>query len=413
MQNKQSLLLRNQIPKNWREDNLENLLDILIDHRGITPKKLGGDWSISGIPALSAKNIKTGKIVNQQDIRFVNQKLYEKWMPKKLEDGDILLTSEAPLGELYFLKERQDYVLSQRLFVLRTNREKLNSRYLYYYLQSSIGRQELLRRLSGTAAEGIRQAELRKINVEFPEDILEQEKIAFVISAFDDKVEVNNKIAKTLEEMAQALFKEWFVYFRFPGYEKAEFADSELGRIPKGWQLKTFGQVATNYDRKRKPLSNMERFGRKGTYPYYGATEIMDYIDEYIFDGEYLLIAEDGTVETGEGKAVLQFIEGKFWVNNHAHIIQGTDEAPTFYLYLFFRNISIKPYITGAVQLKLTQENLNKIPVIIPSFDVMKQFINIVYPMILEIRKCQEENQKLAALRDLLLPKLMKGKIRI
>src|SRR3990167_2183920 len=129
-------------------------------------------------------------------------------MPEKLEGGDVLLTSEAPLGELYFLKEKRDYVLSQRLFALRTNKKKLNSRYLYYYLQGSIGRQELLRRLSGTAAEGIRQVELRQIIIEFPEDILEQEKIASILSAFDNKIEINNKIVKTLEKMAQVIFKE-------------------------------------------------------------------------------------------------------------------------------------------------------------------------------------------------------------
>ena len=236
--------MQNQILSNWRKMTLEDTLKLLIDHRGITPKKLGGNWSDEGIPALSAKNIKTGSITNEQDIRFVNEKLYNRWMPDKLEAGDILLTSEAPLGQLYYLKEKQDYVLSQRLFGLRANQDIIDPKYLYYFLSGPIGQQELRRRLSGTAAEGIRHAELVQILVDMPEKIEEQEQIVSSISAFDDKIVINNKIAQTLEEMAQSVFKEWFVKFKFPGYEKVEFIDSELGKIPKEWEVKKIREVA-------------------------------------------------------------------------------------------------------------------------------------------------------------------------
>lgn len=98
----------------WRKVKLGDVLQLLIDHRGKTPKKLGGEWSLRGIPAISAKNIKNGRIVNERDIRYVSQKLYDKWMSEKLEKGDMLLTSEALLGELLYLKEKTDYCLSQR-----------------------------------------------------------------------------------------------------------------------------------------------------------------------------------------------------------------------------------------------------------------------------------------------------------
>ncbi len=317
--------MQNQIPKNWQKDNLENLLDILIDHRGITPKKLGGDWLTSGIPALSAKNIKTGKIVNEQDIRFVSQKLYEKWMPEKLEDGDILLTSEAPLGELFFLKEKKDYVLSQRLFALRTNKKKLNSRYLYYYLQGSIGRQELLRRLSGTAAEGIRQAELRKINVIFPEDILEQEKVASVISAFDDKIEVNNKIAKTLEEMAQTLFREWFIEFKFQGYKKIKFVDSEFGKIPEEWTILKFEEYARlEYG---KALQEEKRV--TGNILVYGSSGQVGTHTEKLCEGPGIVVGRKGNVGS------------VFWISDDFYPIDTTFYISTknslYYIYFILK----------------------------------------------------------------------------
>lgn len=391
--------MQNQITQNWQRDNLENLLDILVDHRGITPKKLGGDWLASGIPALSAKNIKTGQIVNEQDIRFVSQKLYEKWMPEKLEDGDILLTSEAPLGELYFLKEKKDYVLSQRLFALRTNRKKLNSRYLYYYLQGSIGHQELLRRLSGTAAEGIRQAELRRINVEFPEDILEQEKIAAILFVFDNKIEVNNKIAKVLEEMAQVLFKEWFINFKFPGYEKVDFIDSELGRIPKIWRAGKLGDTLQFiYGKGLK-----ENMRSEGEVLVIGSSGIVGHHNQRLVKGPGIVVGRKGNVGS------ILWIDDDFYPIDTTFYIQ-----PDFGLHYCYFLLKRQKFITGDSAVPgLNREIAYGNTVIIPDQKTVDEFEEIVEPMFAKLATIKNENQKLAALRDLLLPKLMKGEIRV
>lgn len=133
--------------------------------------------------------------------------------------------------------------------------------------------------------------------------------------------------------------------------------------LPKGWRKVKLGEIAQNFDSKRIPLSSMQRAKMHGEYPYYGAAEIVDYINDYIFDGLYLLIAEDGTVITNGNKPMLQLVSGKFWVNNHAHIIRGKNDLETKYLFYALKNTPIIPYVTGAVQLKLTQENLNKIEI--------------------------------------------------
>ncbi len=426
--------MQNQIPKNWQKDNLENLLDILIDHRGITPKKLGGDWSASGIPALSAKNIKTGKIVNEQDIRFVSQKLYEKWMPEKLEDGDVLLTSEAPLGELYFLKEKKDYVLSQRLFALRTNRKKLNSRYLYYYLQGSIGHQELLRRLSGTAAEGIRQAELRKINVEFPEHILEQEKIASVISAFDNKIEVNNKIAKNLEEMAQTIFKEWFVKFKFPGYEKVEFVDSELGRIPKRWEVKKIKDIAkinkglsyssTEIDGRSNglPMINLANFLRGGGFNPLGSKSYSGKYNQshLVKPGDIIIAMTDLTSnrEVIGHPARVPFYShwDKILISLDACSVDTNELYIEFLYYLMLRkdfSYKMASSANGTNVSHLSKSMIEDYIFVLPENSLIKKLQDFVGPIFNNVNKIEQENQKLAALRDLLLPKLMSGETRV
>ncbi|OGG68507.1 hypothetical protein A3C20_02120 [Candidatus Kaiserbacteria bacterium RIFCSPHIGHO2_02_FULL_55_25] len=116
----------------------------------------------------------------------------------------------------------------------------------------------------------------------------------------------------------------------------------------------------------------------RGSYPYYGAAEIFDYINDYIFDGLHLLVAEDGTVTTDDGHPVLQLADGKFWVNNHAHIIKGEDDEDTKYLYYALSTIGINPYITGAVQLKITQQNLNSIEISFPEKSERQKLVEVL-----------------------------------
>jgi type I restriction enzyme S subunit len=116
------------------------------------------------------------------------------------------------------------------------------------------------------------------------------------------------------------------------------------------------GDVINLFDHKRIPLSNRERANRQGPYPYYGAAGILDYVNDYLFDGIYVLIGEDGSVIDEEGHPIVQYVWGKFWVNNHAHVIQGKGYITTEFLMLFLKQLDIKAYVTGAVQPKLNQK---------------------------------------------------------
>ena len=132
------------------------------------------------------------------------------------------------------------------------------------------------------------------------------------------------------------------------------------------WPRVPLGDVVQNFDARRIPLSNREREKRRGRYPYYGATGVMDYVDDFLFDGLYLLVAEDGSVETTDGKPFLQLVSGKFWVNNHAHVLQGATDDDTKFLYYALSTVAIRPFMSGSVQAKLSQANLNRIPVPYP-----------------------------------------------
>ena len=180
----------------WRESTLGDIIELTIDHRGLTPKKLGGDWTDNGYKALSAKNIKTGKIVQPESIRYVNEKMYHRWMPEEIKYGDIIITSEAPFGEIFQWNSDEKIVLSQRLFCVRIS-DKCDADYIYYYMITEDFQGEMYARATGTTVIGLRQPELMKCKIRYPEKNV-QTKIASVLRSIDKKIELNEKINDNL-----------------------------------------------------------------------------------------------------------------------------------------------------------------------------------------------------------------------
>ena len=134
----------------------------------------------------------------------------------------------------------------------------------------------------------------------------------------------------------------------------------------KEWPMVALGTVAINRDSRRVPLSRRQRELRRGSYPYYGATGIMDYVDDFLFEGPHVLVAEDGSVEQPDGRPFAQFVNGRFWVNNHAHVLTSEADQDIRYLYYAISVTAIRPYISGSVQAKLSQGNLNRVLVPFP-----------------------------------------------
>lgn len=174
-----------EVPKGWEILDIDKTTSLIIDHRGKTPKKLGSDWSDTGITVLSAKHIKDGYIVNREQLRFVDTELYNKWMKEELEEGDILLTSEGPMGEMYYLASDEKYCLSQRLYALRANTDLISSAFLYFWLLSPYAKSDMNGRATGTTVVGIRQSELRKVKVLTPSKN--------ICDLFNEKVKANLK----------------------------------------------------------------------------------------------------------------------------------------------------------------------------------------------------------------------------
>ena len=202
----------------WKTYKLAEVISDFIDYRGKTPPKV-----TSGIPLITAKVVKGGVV--QEPNEFVPEYIYEKWMTRGIpEFGDVLLTTEAPLGEVAQLNFKQRVIVGQRLITLRGKNDILDNTFLRYSLQTKEMQARLEAVATGTTVIGIKSAELKKVEIELP-DLPTQRRIAEILSVLDDKIELNRRINQTLEQTAQALFRQHFV----------EGVDEE--NLPEGWQL--------------------------------------------------------------------------------------------------------------------------------------------------------------------------------
>lgn len=156
-----------------------------------------------------------------------------------------------------------------------------------------------------------------------------------------------------------------------------------------------FDEVTINFDKKRVPLSGAQREKRQGKYRYYGAQGVIDHIDDYIFDGTYLLIAEDGENLKSKKQNIAQVVEGQFWVNNHAHIVQGNELCDTRYLCYLLNSMDLSGYVTGSAQPKLSQANLNAVTMLLPPISIQKKIVEYLYMFDKKIAVNQQINDNL------------------
>ncbi len=304
----------------------------------------------------------------------------------------------------------QPAACNQACCAMICNPAECHPHFLLYSLKHH--RTELIGLASGASQRNLSGKLLKQFPIAVP-SLSTQQKIASILSAYDDLIENNTRRIAILEEMAQAVYREWFVNFKFPGHENAKFVESELGKIPEGWKASSLGETSENFDRIRKPLSGRQREGRKGPYRYYGASGVIDALDDYLFDGKYLLIAEDGENINSRKLPIAFLAYGKFWVNNHAHVLQGKGDVSSEFLMVAVSQTDVKPYVTGAAQPKINQANLNRIPIVVATETIQKRFNESVVPMFDERLLLLRKNDNLRATRDLLLPKLISGQLNV
>lgn len=283
-------------------------------------------------------------------------------------------------------------IISQAYSVFEiVDREKLLPEYLMMWFRRPEFDRYARYHSHGSAREIFDWAEMCATMVPVP-PISEQRAIVADYEAVARRIAVAKRTIATLQATAQTLYRKMFV----DGIDKEN--------LPEGWRWGTLGEYANCLDYKRCPLSEEERLPIKGDYPYYGAMSVVDHINQYIFDGTYLLFSEDGVNIIDEfGHPALQYLWGKFWVNNHAHVLQGNDTVSTEYLYMALKTVNVAHLVTGAAQPKINQENMNSITILVPPKKIMKQYDDSVAPLFKLLKSFAEEIEKLKEIQTIIL----------
>lgn len=398
----------------WTTLPLEDCMAAIIDYRGKSPEK-----TTFGVPLVTAKIVKGGRIEKPEE--FIAEADFDDWMRRGMpKPGDIVMTTEAPLGEVAQLDGRK-IALAQRVITLRGKPDLLDNTFLKFLLQSNPVQEELRSRGTGTTVVGIRQSELRKVSLTLP-PLAEQKAIAAVLGALDDKIELNRRMNATLEAMARALFESWFVDFDpvrakldpdrsgpsldpataalFPG----SFDETALGHVPHGWEVKTLGEVIElAYG---KPLKAEDR--KNGPVCVYGANGPVGWHDEKLVSGPGIVVGRKGN------PGVVTWAHDDFYPIDTTFYVEPKGECRSLY-FLFYAlsnhdlaNLSADSAVPG-----LNRNHAYMSKQVIPPAQLLEAFDGQAAPIFATIHANETQSRTLATLRDTLLPKLLSGEIQI
>jgi len=412
----------------WTVRPLADCMTAIIDYRGKTPRKTS-----SGIPLITAKVVKGGRIETPDEFIAVDD--YEPWMRRGIpKAGDVVVTTEAPLGEVAQVGTER-VALAQRLIALRGKPGVIENGFLKFLMQSEDVQDQLSARASGTTVLGIKQSELRKLLLTLP-PIDEQRAIAHILGTLDDKIELNHRMNETLEAMAQALFKSWFVDFdpvrakmegRDPGLP-AEVAalfprrlvDSELGEIPEGWEVGALGNVATHPRRSVHPREI------EPSTPYIALEHMPK---------RCIALAEWGTADDLQSSKFVfkkgEILFGKLRPYFHkvgvapldgvcsTDIVVVAPRTQTWFGFVL-GHVSSTAFVeytnagsTGTKMPRTSWGDMARYVIVVPPEQIASAFTDAIRPAMERIIACVHESRTLAALRDTVLPKLLSGEIRV
>jgi len=383
-----------KLPKGWEWKALNDIVEKTSNLSPVSePEK---EWTYIDISSIDRM---THKII---DPKIILGRTAPSRAKKQIQKNDILFATTRPNLKNVAILEGNigNQVASTGFCILRT-KEELNHKYLFYFSITKYLQNQIAPFISGASYPAITDTNLKKIQIPVP-PLAEQERIVEKLDALFSRIDTATAHLNQTLQHAKALF--------------ASALNEEFSALIGKSQVKPFGDVIDNYDGKRIPIKASERKTTNGDYPYYGATGIIDYVDGFIFDGERLLISEDGANLVARKYPIAFIATGKYWVNNHAHIVDAKPELTTnHYLETYFAWVNLDPYITGAAQPKLSQKKLNTIPIPLPPLEEQKRIVAHLDGLservqTLEKTTC-ERIDHLSALKASLLDDAFRGKL--
>ena len=335
------------------------------------------------IIALRGLNVKNGRL-DLHDVKYVDKSDFSKLERSKLHIGDMLFTYVGTVGQVAIVDEEDKYYLAPNVALIRCDKEVLLPQYMKYYFQTTQFWDKQIRRLlQSSSMQNIPMEKIRKFEIAVPPlDV--QNRIVNVLDNFE-KICSDLNIGLPAEIEAR---QKQYEYYRDKLLTFAENGNTILSRAEQsralikllqyvfGYAVVTLEDIAENCDSMRKPVTSGKR--EAGEYPYYGASGIVDYVKDYIFDGDYLLVSEDGANLLARSTPIAFSISGKNWVNNHAHVLKFDCYETRRFVEFYLNSIDLAPYISGGAQPKLNQKNLNRIEIPLPSRERQKYIVDIL-----------------------------------
>jgi type I restriction enzyme S subunit len=390
--------------------SIQEATERLIDYRGKTPPKSNG-----GVRLITAKVVKAGQIL-PEPAEYIASDYYDEWMRRGLpKKHDVLLTTEAPLGEVALLRSDEKIALAQRIILLRARPDVMDAVFLFYALQSDYGRAELMARASGTTVSGIKQSELRQVRVPVF-DLPVQRRIAGILSAYDELIENRQRCIRILEEMARKLYREWFVHFRYPGHEGQRLVRSALGEIPVGWEVASLGDTC-HLTMGQSPKSEFYNDAGIGSPFHQG---VSDFGDRFPSDRLYCTV--DGrSAEAGDILFSVRAPVGRMNIaNKQITIGRGLSAIRHLQGYQAFLWEQLRNRFTevdmmgnGAIFAAVTKADMEGIALLNPPVPLVARVEQLLIPIHAELGLLSRKVDNLRRTRDLLLPRLLSGQIDV
>lgn len=417
----------------WKEAKLGDILEPNGYIRGPFGSALRrNELHEQGIPVYEQKNA----IYNHRKFRFfIDKQKYNKLKRFTVKENDLMISCSGTVGKVSIIKKNDPVgIISQALLLLRGDKNKIDSKFFYYFLTSREGYNAITSVSSGSVQVNIAKRNIiENISIYLP-NIAEQKAIVATLSCLDNKIELNNRINKTLKEMAQAIFKSWFVDFE--PFQDGEFVDSELGRIPKGWsilQLKDVSDFQNGYAFYKVGYSDkgvmVIDLGNVDILGNFVKTKSDKFISTELYNQpkmeKFHVLKDDLVIIMTDRKSTMDLLgktakisnNEQYILNQRVGRIRPNACINVNFLYTYLNNEhflnELKKKALGSVQKYVNTNNIKDSKLIIPNNIVMTEFGNMIDPIFEQMEVLNRENQTLNSIRDALLPKLMSGEIRV
>lgn len=356
----------------------------------------------NGVPILNGSNLQGFKL-QEDSFGYLTKEKADSLKKCNAHRGDIIVTHRGTLGQIVYVpvdSKYDRYVISQSQFRFRCKADLVDVQYLVYYFHTREGQYKILANASQVGVPALARATstFRLIDIKLP-PLDDQRRIASILSSLDRKIELNNKINADLEEMAQAIFKNWFIDFE--PFKDGKFVDSELGMIPEGWKVGTLEDLITiKYGKDHKKLED-------GTFPVYGSGGLMRFVNSWLYNGESVLIPRKGTLDN------IMYVCEKFWTVDTMFFSVPKMDYVMKYVYNYIKRFDFSKMNEGTSVPSNTAARLNKMQILIPTHEVLEMYDETLCPIYNKRKMNDKESRTLSLLRDTLLPRLMSGELEV